>query len=292
MTDDLMGMFAALDNENPEVREAYTRPPINQIGNKFEILDHILPHLPYAGACVDVFGGGGSVTLARRPEPFEVYNDLNSGLIALYKCIQNPTKLDELIDRVRLLPHSRELFIWSKDWADDTDDVIRAARYYYCIQASFVGRGEYFGRTLRGRSNIYQKIQENLQHFDAIHARFRTVQIENLHWRTCFKDFDSHKSVFYCDPPYISGKVYKHGMTIADHAEMAERIFQLEGFVALSGYEHEVYDKHPWTKKIKIPVNNRVQTMAFDSNNGMADKEHLIDRGKPRYEFLYIKDFA
>ncbi len=289
MSDDLEAMFNALDTGH-DVREVYEKGPLNYLGNKYGCLHSILPHLPYTDKWIDVFGGSGAVTIARKRSKFEVYNDRHSGLVSFYKCIQDPDRLDRLISTIELMPHSRELFIYSKEtYEQDKDDVMRAAKYYYMVQCSFNGRGQYFGRDLGGKNSVWKKIHENLSMFSTLHSRFENVLIENLDWRTCFKDFDSRDAVFYLDPPYIDGNFYQHNMSKKDHIEMCQRIFQLEGFVALSGYENAIYDAFPWTGVHQVMVSNRVNTMSFDDNNNMAGREGTVDRSD-RIEYLYIKE--
>lgn len=288
-SDDLLNLFSQLDDSTEE-RATWVRAPLNYPGSKYSSLDNIMPHLPYHGSFCDVFGGTATVLLNRRKEKFEVFNDRHSGIIAFYRCLQDPEKIDRLIDTIELMPHSRELFYrYQNEWDAPQDDVLRAAMWYYMVQASFVGRSDCFGRDKKFRNSIWRKIHGNFPLFGSVHNRLKGVLIENLSWKQIFKDFDDVNMVFYCDPPYIDSNIYKYKMSKADHKLMCDTIFSLEAHVVLSGYDNEIYNAYPWDHKEEFEVDNRVQTMAFDDNNNMKGKENLTDR-EDRTECLWVKE--
>jgi len=177
------------------------------------------------------------------------------------------------------MPHSRELFVRAKTEHSD-DYVMRGARWYYLVQSSFAGRGQYFGRVVKGTNSILGKLYKNLDLFPMVHRRFKQVTVENLDWQQCFKDYDSHNTVFYCDPPYIGGNVYEFNMSTEDHKLLCDRIFQVEGFVALSGFDNDIYNSYDWNGKHVFDIQNRVSTIAYSDE----------DRKHKRLECLWIKE--
>jgi DNA adenine methylase len=293
MSEDLMALFQALDDSDENIREGYVRSPLNYTGSKFESLNRLLPLIPYEDKWCDVFGGSGAVTLARKTSKFEVFNDRCSGVTAFFRALVD--HLDELLDLIKLMPHAREMFTHFRHTIDDEQDTVkRAAKWYYMIQASFNGRGTSFGRiTKSNNGQIWRKIQGNLDLFPMIHDRFRSVQIENLDWRDMFKDFDTHKTVWYLDPPYVDSNMYKHAMTKDDHIEMCHRVFQLEGWVGLSGFDNckPIYDKFDWDECYSWPVKNISKGMAFKEGNNKTGMESITERDY-RTEYLWIKDFS
>lgn len=288
MSEDLMRIYADLDD--PLVmRENYIRSPFSYPGNKKESLEYLLPLLPRTDVWCDVFGGSGSVTLNRAISKLEVFNDRWSGLIAFYRCIRDSTKLDQLIERLRLCVHSREEFIWCKQtWENCADDVERAARWYYLIQCSFACRGKYFGRILGPTAPIARKITENLPLFHEVHMRFREVQVENLDFRECFKDYDSSQTTFYIDPPYYENNIYAVAFNKQDHLEMLDKVFSLKGFVALSGYKNDLYDKFPWDAVHSWPRKDKMSTMATSTNTSAV--AGLDVEREEKTEMLWIKE--
>lgn len=288
MSEDLMRMYADLD-DMPVTREGYIRAPFSYPGNKRESLEQLLPLLPKTDIWVDCFGGSGVVTLNRRPSKLEVFNDRWSGVVAFYRCIRDAKKLDQLIERLRLCVHSREEFAWCKQtWENCEDDVERAACWYYLIQCSFACRGKFFGRILGPATPIARKISDNLPLFHEIHLRFRDVQVENLDFRECFKDYDSRQTCFYLDPPYYENNIYAINFTKQDHLEMLDKIFQLKGFVALSGYANDLYPKFPWDAVHTWPRKDKMATMATKTETS-AVAGFDIER-EEKTEMLWLKE--
>ena len=72
-----------------------------------------------------------------------------------------------------------------------------------------------------------------------IHARLRTVLIENLDWRDCMERYDSPTTVMYLDPPYLGNGVnYKFNMRGEnDHISIAEQLGKTRGLWILSSYD-------------------------------------------------------
>ena len=270
-------LLSLFDDEHGGGRASYERGPMNYIGCKFSGLGQLLSHLPVCSKWIDVFGGSGVVTLNRPRSKFEVYNDKHSGLVAFYKVLGMDGGPQALKERVELMPHSRELFYdYLKSWAGVSDDLERAARWYYLVQASVVGRCQQFGRDLKGINTVSRKLSTNIPLFPMIHDRFKHVLIENLDWRVCLRDFDSPDAVFYLDPPYWESDIYECRMSKEDHIEMCGAIFKLQGFVALSGYSNPVYDSFPW---------DGVHQIIMDDSVGSGNK-----KDNERVEWLWIKE--
>lgn len=278
----ILDLFEQMEGIN---RDSLIRAPINYMGSKYDSLENILKLLPYRKTWIEVFGGSGVVTLNRKQSDLEVLNDKWGGLTALYTCIQDAEKLEELCDRIKLLPHSREFFNWCKDTEEDTKDVVmRAVKAYYLIQISFAGRAKFFGRVTTGKANLYRKLEKGLPLFSQCHERLKKVQIEHLDWAQCIKDYDSKDTVFYLDPPYFSSNVYRYQI---DHKELCDRIFKTKGFVALSGFDNEIYSKYKWDHVYSWEVKTDVATLA--TSEGSLTEFSDVER-KARHECLWIKE--
>lgn len=293
MSDDLMSMFEELDRQTAKSKDAVLRSPFPYPGGKFKSLDKILPLLPYRNTYVEPFGGGGVVLLSRRPSPLEVFNDRCSGVTSFYRCIRNPELLDALCERLDLTIHSREEFVWCKEtWNHiTTDDVERAARWYYMINTSFASLGRNWGRVTKGpTAGFVGKIRNKLKYFTRVHERLRRVQIENQHWHDCLMDYDTEHTVFYIDPPYVDAHrgTYKHELSIEQHRELLECIFELDGFCAVSGYTNPLYENQDWDSRHEWETFVSIEPAAFTTSN---HKEHL--EGSQRVhteEILWIKE--
>lgn len=57
--------------------------------------------------------------------------------------------------------------------------------------------------------------------------------IENLDWREVFEKYDSERTSFYCDPPYVDqGSYYPEGGI--DHDTLVDSVKSLDGDCVLS----------------------------------------------------------
>ena len=109
------------------------------------------------------------------------------------------------------------------------------------------------------------------------------------------KDFDSHDTVFYLDPPYVPGTTYSgeylHKMDKTDHINLCNQIFNLKGYVALSGYKNDIYDGYPWDDIKTWRVHVSAQGHVFNEENNRKETQD-IEKTKYADEWLYIKDFS
>jgi len=234
--------------------------------------------LPHRKIFVDVFGGSASVLLNRPISKLEVYNDLNSDVVNFYRVLRHNPK--ELIQRLEFTIHSREEWDFCKKTLtmtpDETldDPIERAARWYYLIQYSFLGGGRHFARIVTVSSAVAGTLNTKLPRFWAIHNRIQRVQFENCHWEEILFDFDSKDTVFYLDPPYygVDQSAYKCKMrSELEHRQLLKSIYDLKGFVALSGYENNLYAEY-----------NDMWTNIYYFNRK--------DRASPRGEYSHIRE--
>lgn len=276
--------------DDPEKnRDKILKQPFAWPGGKSRSLPYILPHLPVRERYVEPFGGSGIVLLNRERSLCDVYNDRFGGVVDFYRCIQNDELLEQLKERLDLMINSRELFLECKDtWEQETDMIVRASKWYYMVLMSFSGQGRHYGRDLVKSKS---KVHAHIPMFGPVHDRLRDVVIENQDYWRLMQDTDSHQTVFYLDPPYMpttsAGCMYKHGMTVEDHVQLCERIWSLDGFVALSGYENVVYDRYPWSRVEKYDIMISMTPGRGDENNNKKDAN--LSRQK-RTEYLYIKE--
>ena len=277
------------DEQKENKRSHFMKGPFRYAGSKLRSLKYILPHLPYHKKYIEVFGGTGVVLINRERSDLEVFNDRFSGITDFYRCLRNKHKMEEVEDYLTMMLHSREEFIRAKEeWCKEISDVVRAAKWYYSMQFSFSGMGKAFGRSLN--DNQGHQIRDKFPLFDQINQRIKNILIENLDWRECIKDFDSHDAVFYLDPPYMPefshADKYEHTMSVEEHKELCNTIFDGKGFFALSGYENSVYNTYPWDKVIDYEIRVTAEAdVVTETNNKLVRRDK-----EPRKEFLYIKE--
>lgn len=282
----LLDMLDDLESRDKSV----IRAPFPYPGGKSRSLKQILPQLPYKRSYIEVFGGSGAVLLSRRRSPLEVYNDRFSGVVAFYRCIADDKKWRELEDLCFATIHSREDFNFCKaNWHQPhLDDVQRAFRWYYMVVSSFGALGRNWARATRCKNQNAGKVRARANEFSILHQRLREVQIENLDWRLCLKDYDDPQAVFYLDPPYLetNAGVYKNEFDYQTHVDMLEMVMDMSGFVAISSYQNDLYDSYDWDNVIKWDAYVSI-TSAGCVDNG---KDPSNTKRGSREEVLYIKE--
>lgn len=255
----------------------YKRSPLKMMGSKWASLEHILEEVPEGSIWVDVFGGSGIVTLNVDPFPLEIFNDINSGVAAFFEACQiDPSRLIQIIHE---LPHSRELYQrFLTDYKLQKDTCIRGAMWYYLVRTSYGGKvaAGSWGYEKKAPNIAAKKIADpkNLELFRHIKERFCSgrLTVENRHWRDLVSMYDSKDTVFYMDPPYVDCNDYGYKMIRAEHQELCQTIFELDGFVLLSGYDNPIYSQWDWD-----------ETFRWKLKNSLKDK---VDR----FEYLWIKE--
>ena len=198
------------------------------VGGKKSLRDEILIRFPLSyGRYIEVFGGAGWVLFHKTPEPFEVYNDANSNLVNLYRCVRkNPRKL---IYKLRFMinarddfrciaeQHRRRLFARFRDYD-------RAAKFYYLIQYSYGHKTDQYCCKPAAMWKRFPLIERAA-------ARLQSVAIENRDFEALIRLYDRPESFFYCDPPYYDTESFYKDVdfTREDHIRLRNTLLECEG---------------------------------------------------------------
>lgn len=171
------------------------------IGGKKALRELIVTLFPvYYERYIEVFGGGGWVLFHKPPgNDFEVYNDFNSLLVNLYRCVRE--KPEELMAELRYVLNAREDFdrIRSALARDSpAGDVRKAAWFYQLIRYSYASGLTSFG-------SQPHDIWSNFPLIEQAHRRLAKVVIENKDFEKLIRQYDRPVSFFYLDPPYRQG---------------------------------------------------------------------------------------
>ena len=141
---------------------------------------------------IEVFGGGGWVLFHKNPgRDFEVYNDRNSLLVNLYRCVQE--KPEELKAALKYALNSREEFeriraALARD--SPASDVQKAAWYYQIIRYSYASALTSFA----GRPH---DMWDNFPLIDRAHRRLAKVVIENQDFEALIRHYDREQWLLY-----------------------------------------------------------------------------------------------
>ena len=227
-------------------------PPIQWFGGKSKWVGWLLPLVPEHAVYVEPFGGAAALLFAKPPAPLEVYNDIDSGLVNLYRVLRDPEKFERFLRLAALTPYSREECDYlSRTWDESQDDVERAWGFFVVARMSFAGSfGHGWSNSVthsrRGMAGAVSRYLSAIERLPEVHERLKRVQIEHGDFRHVIEAYDSEETFFYVDPPYIhatrGGVRYRYEMTDDDHRDLVELLLGIKGKAMLSGYQHPVYE--------------------------------------------------
>lgn len=189
----------------------------------------------------EVFGGGGWVMFRKAPSINEVYNDLYQELVNLFLVIRDRFK--PFNHKVRWTMHSRVMFDLAKIEKKNPRlrDVDRALNYLTVKIQSFSSNETTYRYSIDTRHrNEWSFINDRIE---KIRDRMLNVNIECLDFEKLIEKYDTPKTLFYIDPPYVDKEFYYHvPFGMKDHGRLASLLKSIKGKFALSYYPHEFID--------------------------------------------------
>ncbi len=246
------------------------------IGGKKSLRDVVLARFPpYYERYIEVFGGAGWVLFHKPPgNDVEVWNDWNSNLANLYRCVRD--KPNKLKYKLRYVLNSREDFniiasLHKNSLLPRLYDVDRAAKFYQLIRYSYASGLDSFGAQPHSMWMDFPQI-------DMASRRLQKVVIENKDFEKLIRQYDRPVSFFYCDPPYFATESYYKdvGFSEADHIRLRDTLMQCEGKFLVS-YNDCPQIRKIWDKpNIYIEEVSRINNLAQRYENGSQYAELLI----------------
>lgn len=218
---------------------------------------------------VEVFGGAGWVLFYKdKYAKTEVYNDINSDLVNLFKCVKyHPEAIEKELE---LSLNSRQIFNEYKNQMDciGLTDIQRAVRYLYLIKSSYGARISTYGSKPRDISNT--------EFLKDVMKRLSRVVIENKSFEKIISAYDSEDTLFYLDPPYHNTEnMYDTGDFIFDeeqHIKLRDMLKNIKGKFVLS-YNDDEFIRELY-KDFKIEAIERQNNLSL--NSGSRFKELII----------------
>lgn len=232
--------------------QAIKRPIVRYHGGKFVLAEWIISHFPKHRVYCEPFGGGASVLLKKPRSYAEIYNDLDEGIVSVFRAARDYP--GELIRWIRRTPYSRALF---NETYEQSESIVENAGKL--IARSFQGFGSAAISSRRGKTGFRANSNRSgttpahdwknyAGHLFQITRRMRGVVIENTDALKLISSIDSEQTLFYIDPPYLpetrwtmKPDAYKFEMTIEQHEHLLNLLCSLKGYVVLSGYESKFY---------------------------------------------------
>ena len=102
-----------------------TRPVIRYHGGKWRLAPWIISHFPEHRIYVEPFGGAGSTLIRKRRCYAEIYNDLDSEVVNVFRVLRDPSTAVALREAIELTPFGRAEF---EAAYEPTDEPIERAR--------------------------------------------------------------------------------------------------------------------------------------------------------------------
>lgn len=227
-------------------------PAIRYHGGKFRLAPWIIEQMPNHVCYVEPFGGAAGVLLQKPRSYAEVYNDLDSEVVNLFRVLRDPELSQRLQEVCALTPYSRDEFLAAKE--ETADPVERARRMVVraCMgfgTASGIGGDSGFRHDSKRKyatpSHLWERYPETLS---AVCQRLQGVIIENRDALAVMRSHDAETTLHYIDPPYMpetrskGHRYYRHEMTVEGHEQLLAVSRTMTGMVMISGYDHEVYN--------------------------------------------------
>ncbi len=203
---------------------------IGWIGGKNYLKKEITKRFPLGSKrYIEVFGGAAWVLFYKDSHAeMEVYNDYNSELVNLFRCVKY--HCGELQKELQYVLNSRELFndFKSQYIVQGLTDIQRAARFFMLLKTSYGSNQKTFGCI---KKNICH-MSEYLEH---ITKRLSGVVIENKDFQNLIEVYDRPDAFFYLDPPYYgTEKYYQAQFSKEDHVRLANTLKKIKGKFLLS----------------------------------------------------------
>lgn len=211
------------------------------VGGKKLLRKEIIKYFPKDyDRYIEVFGGAGWVLFAKEYDnkQLEVFNDIDSNLINLYRCIKyHASEVQKELDWLLI---SRETFNNFKNTLDyqNCTDIQKAAAYLYLVRVSFGASRKSFGTNKKNIDRTKEMLLE-------VQKRLSTVVIENKSYENVIKVYDRNNALFYLDPPYYkTEKYYNYDFCFDDHLKLRNILKGIKGKFILS------YNNDPYIKKL------------------------------------------
>jgi DNA adenine methylase len=246
------------------------RAPFGYYGAKQRLARQIASMLPPHNAWVEAFCGSAALTLAKRPAPIEVINDLDGQIVNLFRQLRN--NQEALCRAVALTPYALEEFQTAKGHERKIEPLERARRFLVATmmtvngtvdgKAGFSFSQSYSRENREARVNRWYNLPERLEH---VVERLRSVRIDKKDARELLRLFaDRPATLVYLDPPYFVKRDHGYAIDANDqefHNELLEICVKAKCMLLISGYETDLYrkmlqKKDGW-KKLEIATHTR-----------------------------------
>lgn len=226
------------------------KPPFPYYGAKGRMAARIIDLIPRHRVYVEPFAGSAAVLFAKPPAPVEVINDLDRNVVTFFRVLRD--REDELLRALRLTPYARDEFA-AADLTEDVDDLERARRFFIRTtqghNAAGSGGRAGWSNGIRAKHTDATATTNLVDRLYQVADRLRTVVVDNRDALEVIAAHDAPDTVFYLDPPYLSGtrqcgRDYAHEADGEEfHRSLSAALASAAGTVLLSGYPSPLYEE-------------------------------------------------
>lgn len=248
---------------------------ISWIGSKRLLRKKISKLIPKdIGSYIEPFGGGGWVLFFKNKwANVEIYNDLDSQLVNLFRVVKYHP--EEFLKQIQYILISRETFNEFLNTNYHTD-IQKAVKFYYLVNRSFGGKQKDFGTS---KVSPRASIKNSLSTITDICKRLDKVVIENKDFEELIRQYDYENAFFYCDPPYSSGAGYNVTSTKDfEHERLKNTLKNIKGRFLLS------YDDSEFIRELYKDF----EIVEVDRMNGI---NHTSTQKNKKYKELLIANY-
>lgn len=184
-----------------------------------------------------------------------VYNDVNPLNVNLFRCIKDPARLLEAMNKYE--SQDKDLFkkfqkeLFKRKTAFKRRSFIAAAKYVYLLTQVWSGSNPETSSFVNAGSSgcKYDVFKKKLVDPKWIELFNKITVVENLDFQEVITKYDGEKTYFYCDPPYYNCEKYysNHSFGLNCHKRLSDVLKSIEGNFSLSYYEFD--DLKKWFPK-------------------------------------------
>lgn len=253
--------------------EFFDPPPVRYMGAKWQLADWIISYFPPHKMYTEPYCGSAAVFFRKWRTGLEVLNDLNGDIVHFFRTLREQP--DMLINAIELTPFALEEYHLA--WEPTDEPLERARRFYVRSWQSFSGDTQTKSGWRRGsKTNRSRNAATDWRRLDGLAKAIdllRGTQLDSIDALECIQKYDSPKTLFYIDPPYVHDtrksvrRKYVHEMTDGDHRALAAVLHNIKGMALISGYESSLYDE--------LYPDWKVVTKTSTTNGNGTSVEHL-----------------
>lgn len=266
------------------------RSPFGYYGAKSRIAKQIIENIPPHNAWIEAFCGSAAITLAKKPAPIEVINDMDDQIINLFNQLRS--NHEKLCEQIRLTPYARAEYQKALLDESNINQLERARRFLVAtmmtVNATHASRGgfsvshSYTRSSREARVNRWYNLPKRLE---KVVERLRSVRIENRDAKDILLTFQFRPATLvYLDPPYFVKRDHKYTIDANDsefHEELLKICIKSKCMILISGYENELYnemltEKRGWSKLIINAFTKGTNGKTFSRNEVLWRNERCV----------------